>query len=219
MTMTHSAPNHHTCSVTLLGNLVAVPEVRYLANPAIAVTEITLATTHKWQDKKTKEPKEWTSFHHVKVVGDLVERCLTFAKKGELLLIQGYIANNKSTGDDIIHATSLERFAKGYSQSINQVIVSGVLSSPVKFMMTEHNRPFANFELTIEHFALSEQSNHQVAHQVKRQINLWGNAANYLNNHATEEQTIIVEGRLAYANDQQKSQYIEANSCHLVNLA
>ena len=216
--MNHVIPNHHTCSVTLLGNLVAAPEIRYLANPVLAVTEIILATTHKWQDKKSREFKEWTSFHHVKVIGELVERCLTFARKGELFLIQGYIANDKS-GNDIIHATSIERFAKGYSQSINRVIISGQLCSPIKFMTTEQNRPFAHFDINIEHFARSEQSKSMIAHQVKRQVNLWGKAADYLNQRASKEQILIIEGRLAYANDSEKSQYIEASSCHLVESA
>ncbi|MFQ3210184.1 MAG: single-strand DNA-binding protein, partial [Colwellia sp.] len=43
------------CAVTLLGNLVATPDIRYRANPATAVTEIILATSSKWLDKSTNK--------------------------------------------------------------------------------------------------------------------------------------------------------------------
>jgi len=54
-------PSSQLCAVTLLGNLVATPDIRYRANPATAVTEIVLATSSKWLDKATNKYKEWTS--------------------------------------------------------------------------------------------------------------------------------------------------------------
>ena len=79
-------PSPQLCAVTLLGNLVATPDIRYRANPATAVTEIVLATSSKWLDKSTNKYKEWTSYHHVKVEGELVEQALLHANKGDIIL-------------------------------------------------------------------------------------------------------------------------------------
>jgi len=50
--------------VTLIGNLGADPEVRYM--PAgDAVANITLATSMRWKDKQTGERKESTEWHRV----------------------------------------------------------------------------------------------------------------------------------------------------------
>ena len=73
VTMTTSLGNHHLCKVTLLGNLVAKPEVRYFTNPVLAVAEIVIATHSRWFDKSSNQYKEWTDFHTIKVIGDIVE--------------------------------------------------------------------------------------------------------------------------------------------------
>ena len=82
-------PKNHLCKVTLLGNLVSKPDIRYQANPVIAVAELTLATHSRWYDKTTKQFKEWTSYHTVKVIGDIVDRALIHADKGDIILIHG----------------------------------------------------------------------------------------------------------------------------------
>ena len=41
----HPIQHQQLCTVTLLGNLVAKPDIRYRTNPVSAVTEIILATT------------------------------------------------------------------------------------------------------------------------------------------------------------------------------
>ena len=101
--MTQLTTKNQLCTVTLLGNLVSKPEIRYTVNPVVAVTEITLATHTKWLDKTTKKYKEWTSYHHIKVLGPLVEQSLLYAKKGELILVNGYLSdhtNKKSNTDN-----------------------------------------------------------------------------------------------------------------------
>ncbi len=209
-------PSNQLCSVTLLGNLVADPEIRYLANPILAVTDITLATTHKWQDKKTGANKEWTSYHHVKVIGKLVETALLHAKKGDVLFIQGYIANNKQQPIEIIHATAVERFAKSYTTAINQVFCSGLISSDVHLVTTEHNKQLATFDISIAHQAFSEHKQAMMPHQITRSVHVWGKQATYLSNNATKGMHVIVEGRVSYDNSNARTQYIEANQVHMV---
>ena len=217
MTITeHSLPEkeHQLCSINLLGNLVAIPEIRYMANPAIALAEFAVATTHKWQDKQTKAWKEWSSFHHIKAVGEPVERALRFAQKGDLILLQGYIADVNNKSGEIIHANNLEHFAKGYAQSINQITLSGNVSSNVKLMSTEQNIPFCTFEISCRHFAYSEQKQAFIAHDLVREVHAWGKQATYLSQQADLGSALIVEGRLSYSNDSQKKQFIEATRCH-----
>ena len=62
-------PQNHLCTVTLLGNLVNKPDIRYQANPVVAFAEFTLATHSRWFDKTSNKFKEWTSYHTVKVIG------------------------------------------------------------------------------------------------------------------------------------------------------
>ena len=52
------------CTVTLLGNLVAKPEIRYQANPVVAIAELTLATHSRWYDKASKKFKRMDEFSY-----------------------------------------------------------------------------------------------------------------------------------------------------------
>ena len=209
---------HQLCNVVLLGNLVAKPEIRYLANPVLAVTDLTLATTHRWKDKQQKN-KEWTSYHHVKVVGAMVESALLHADKGDILLVRGYIANNKTKPVEIIHAEAVEHFPKGFTHSINQITCSATVCSDVKLMTSEHNRTFASFDVSIHHQAFSEHKNEFMPHQLTRPVQVWGQTAQYISEHAVENSQLIIEGRLSYANNQQKSQLIDATQVHILPTA
>ena len=84
--MTKKNLEHQLCTVTLLGNLVSKPDIRYKANPIVAITEIVLATNSKWLDKNTNKYKEWVSYHHIKVEGKLVEQALLTANKGDCII-------------------------------------------------------------------------------------------------------------------------------------
>ncbi|NMP30553.1 single-stranded DNA-binding protein [Thalassotalea sp. M1531] len=207
--------SHQLCNVTLLGNLVAKPEIRYLANPVLAVTDIVLATTYRWKDKNNHN-KEWTSYHHVKVVGKLVEESLQHANKGDILLVNGYIANNKTKPIEIVHATTIEHFAKGFTQNINNITCSAQLTTDVKLVTTESNNQLATFEISICHHAFSEHKSESLIHHVKRPVQLWGAQAQNIAQQAKQGDNVIVEGRLSYANNQQKSQQIDASQVHLL---
>lgn len=207
--------SHQLCQVTLLGNLVAKPEIRYLANPLMAVTDIVVATTHRWKDKQNAT-KEWTSYHHVKVVGKLVEETLLHANKGDIVLINGYIANNKAKPIEIIHAMGIEHFNKGYTQSINQVTCSATISSDIQLVNSESNKALASFNVHIVHHAFSEHKGESIKHEVTRPVQLWGQQAQYLATHAQQGSKVIIEGRLGYANNQQKTQHLEATTVHLI---
>jgi len=58
--------------VILVGHLGADPEMRYLPEGG-AVCKLRLATTDKWKDKNTSEPREATEWHRVVMYRKLAE--------------------------------------------------------------------------------------------------------------------------------------------------
>ena len=74
--------------VQLIGRLGQDPEVKYLPN-GDAVCNLSLATSEKWKDKQTGEPKEKTEWHRVVMFGKLAEIAGEYLKKGTLVFIQG----------------------------------------------------------------------------------------------------------------------------------
>lgn len=211
------------CAVTLLGNLVAKPDIRYKANPVVAITEIVIATTSKWLDKKSNTYKEWVSYHHIKVEGELVEQALLHANKGDVVLVHGYLSNIKPTTvkgaaiehPDIIHASFIQQFPKGYIQSINQVHCSATLISTPQLMLTEHNKHFCQADIVITHpiFNADKQTSHMI--KIERAIHIWGKQAQYLAEQGVINDELVIEGKLSYTSNTQKSQFIEVKKLHL----
>jgi len=69
--------------VTLLGNLGADPEVRYMPAGG-AVASIGLATTRRWKDKQSGDRKEATEWHRVIFFNRLADVVAEYLKKGSL---------------------------------------------------------------------------------------------------------------------------------------
>jgi single-stranded DNA-binding protein len=210
------------CAVTLLGNLVATPDIRYRANPATAVTEITLATSTKWLDKNTNTYKEWTSFHKAKVEGELVEQALLHANKGDIILLHGYLSNIKTNSTDkkeqdnaIVHANFVQRFPKGYTKAINQVHCSAQLISSPKKMLTEKNKTISQAHIVIHQhiYNTNKQTWHTVS--IERAIHAWGKQAQYLTEQGEIGDELMLEGKLSYTSNAKREQFIEINSLHL----
>lgn len=209
------------CAVTLLGNLVAKPDIRYRANPVSAITEITIATSSKWLDKKANKYKEWTSYHHVKVEGDLVEQVLSTADKGDIILVHGYLNNIKPNQvsnrnhPPIVHANFIQRFDKGYTQTVNQIFCSGQLLALPKLITTPNNKTLAQVHIQINQqvYAIEKQSWQSVI--VERELHVWGKQAQYLVENAEQNDNVMVEGKLSYLTTAEKTQFIEGKTIHL----
>lgn len=210
------------CAVTLLGNLVAKPDIRYRANPVMAVTEITLATHSKWLDKKTNQHKEWTNYHHIKVEGNLVEQALLYADKGDIFLVQGYLSNIKPTDattanhPPIVHANFIEKFAKGYTESINQIFCSATLASKPQLVTTQNNKQLAQVNIAINQqiYGIDKQSWQNVL--VERELHVWGKQALSLVEKTDVGDNIMVEGRLNYLTSGDKTQFIDGKMVHFL---
>jgi len=85
--------------VTLIGNLGADPEVRYMPTGG-AVANITLATTMRWKDKQTGERKEATEWHRVVFYNRLAEIAGEYLKKGRQIYVEGRLHTRKWQGQD-----------------------------------------------------------------------------------------------------------------------
>ena len=208
------------CTVTLLGNLVAKPDIRYRTNPVLAVTEIILATSSKWLDKKSNQYKEWTSYHHIKVEGDLVEQALSTANKGDIILVQGYLSNIKSSNTEvhthpaIVHANYIQKFKKGYTQTVNQIYCSGKISSIPKLIKTQNNKSLAHVNIVINQQVYSSDKQCWQNIVIERELHVWGKQAVHMVNNMCEGDSVMVEGKLSYLNSGNKAQLIDARTLH-----
>ena len=80
--------------VTLIGNLGADPDVRYMPSGAAVVT-ISLATTMRWRDKTSGERKEATEWHRVIFFNRLAEIAGEYLKKGSQIYVEGRLQTRK----------------------------------------------------------------------------------------------------------------------------
>jgi len=84
---------------TIIGYLGKDPEVRYLPN-GDPVANISIATTEKWKDKQTGEPKEATEWHRVNFFGRTAEIVAKYLVKGSLVYVEGKIKTRKYQAQD-----------------------------------------------------------------------------------------------------------------------
>lgn len=202
-------PLNHLCQITLLGNLVAKPEIRYQANPVIAVAECVIATHSQWIDKKTQQKKEWTSYHTVKMLGDVVERSLINADKGDIFLVSGILVNSKKSNRQVIHATYAHHYAKGYARSINKLECSGTISSDIKLVTLQNNKKLAEFTVTSNFYAVSPVTKEERNISIERTVHVWDRQAEYIANNAKNNDEVIIEGKLNYLNNDKENQLID----------
>lgn len=81
--------------VTLLGNVGRDPEVRALPNGG-RVANFPLATSERWRDKQTGEPRERTEWHRIVVFNPMiVDITEERVHKGSKLYIEGQLQTRK----------------------------------------------------------------------------------------------------------------------------
>ncbi len=89
--------------VILVGNLGRDPEMRTFPS-GDQVANVTLATTDKWRDKQSGEPREHTEWHRLVFNGRLAEIAGQYLRKGSQIYVEGSIRTRKwqdqQTGQD-----------------------------------------------------------------------------------------------------------------------
>ena len=83
--------------ITLVGNLGGDPEMRYLPDGR-AVTNFSLATNRRWNDRQSGEQREETIWWRVSVFGPQAESCNQFLSKGRQVLVEGRMRPDPDTG-------------------------------------------------------------------------------------------------------------------------
>ena len=100
--------------VQIIGNCGDDPTIRYMPN-GNAVANLTLATSEKWKDKNTGEPKEETEWHRIVAFGKLAEIIGEYVRKGSKLYIEGKLKTRKWTDQQGQEKYTTEIVVDGFS--------------------------------------------------------------------------------------------------------
>ena len=92
---------------TLVGNLGADPEIRYMPDGTATAT-LAIATTDAWKDKTTGEKKEKTEWHRVVFFKGLAEIAEKYLKKGSQIYVEGKLRTRKWTDKEGIDRYTTE---------------------------------------------------------------------------------------------------------------
>ena len=80
--------------VILVGHLGKDPEIRSFSN-GDQVANVSIATTEKWKDKQTGEPKELTEWTPLVFTGKLADIAGQYLRKGSQIYIEGSLRTRK----------------------------------------------------------------------------------------------------------------------------
>ena len=86
--------------VILVGNLGRDPEVR-MTQDGTKVVNMSVATSERWRDRQSGEPRERTEWHRVVIFNDrLADVAERFLRKGSKVYLEGALQTRKWTGND-----------------------------------------------------------------------------------------------------------------------
>lgn len=81
----------------VIGNLGGDPEMRYMPDGQ-AITNFSLASNRSWNDSRTGENKEETTWIRVSVWGKQAESAHQYLAKGSRVLVEGRLKPDPATG-------------------------------------------------------------------------------------------------------------------------
>ncbi len=83
--------------IIVVGNLGKDPEMRYMPD-GTAVTQFSMATSRKWNDRNTGQPVEETIWFRVSVWGRQAEAVNQYLSKGRSAIVEGHLRPDPQTG-------------------------------------------------------------------------------------------------------------------------
>ncbi len=92
---------------TLIGFLGGEP-VPHTYPDGTTTARVSLATTDKWKDKATQEPKEKTEWHTIVFYGKLAEIACEYLSKGSQVYVEGKLRTRKWSDKQGITRTTTE---------------------------------------------------------------------------------------------------------------
>ncbi len=84
--------------VIVIGYLGGDPEMRYMQD-GTAVTNFSVATSKRWTDKASGEPRDATTWFRVSIWGRQAETANEYLSKGKQVLIEGELRGDPQTGN------------------------------------------------------------------------------------------------------------------------
>lgn len=128
--------------VTLLGNLAADPEIRH-THDGKGMANLRMATSEKWKDKHTGEPRERTEWHRVTVWGDsMVDFIQRALHKGSKVYLEGRLQTRKvqdhNTGHDRFFTEVVVQWPKGLLVGLDSRPSTGYGRSPTSGGYDDH---------------------------------------------------------------------------------
>jgi single-strand DNA-binding protein len=83
--------------IIVVGNLGRDPEMRYMPD-GTAVTQFSMATSRRWNDRSTGQPVEETTWFRVSVWGRQAEAVNQYLSKGRSVIVEGHLRPDPQTG-------------------------------------------------------------------------------------------------------------------------
>ncbi|MFN2135838.1 MAG: single-stranded DNA-binding protein [Candidatus Promineifilaceae bacterium] len=83
--------------VIIVGNLGGDPEMRYMPD-GTAVTNFSVATNRRWNDQRTGQQVDETTWFRVSVWGRQAETANQYLSKGRRVLVEGRLTPDPQTG-------------------------------------------------------------------------------------------------------------------------
>jgi single-strand DNA-binding protein len=83
--------------IIVVGNLGGDPEMRYMPD-GTAVTNFSLATNRRWNDRQTGQPVDETTWFRVSVWGRRAEVANQYLQKGSRVLVEGRLRPDPASG-------------------------------------------------------------------------------------------------------------------------
>jgi len=127
--------------VIIVGNLGKDPETRKLPS-GDSVTNITVATSDKYKDKQTGEPKEVTEWHRVVFFGKLADIASQYLHKGSQVYVEGKLQTRKFTDGN-----GVEKFSTEIKADIMQMLGGKQAGSSNQVPSPAQSAPFTDDEI------------------------------------------------------------------------
>ena len=100
--------------VTLLGNLGKDPEVRNTQDGA-KIVQLAIATSERWKDRNTGEPRERTEWHRVVIFNENLGRVAEqYLRKGSSVYLEGQLQTRKWTDQQGVEKYTTEVVLQRY---------------------------------------------------------------------------------------------------------
>ena len=115
---------HQTVAV---GNLGGDPDLKFMQSSGDAVCNFSVAVSEKWNDKRSGEQKESTTWYRVAVWGAQAEACNKYLRKGSKVLVTGTVSARAYTGNggDAVASLDLRAFNVRFLDSAGERPAAG----------------------------------------------------------------------------------------------